>query len=374
MKYLSNGTLGFVVASTILAVPGVVQAAQRTYYIAAEEVAWDYAPEKRDLMMNMHLTDEQTLFIEQGDGRIGSVNKKAVYIEYTDASFATVKPRPADQAYLGILGPIIRGVVGDEIRVVFKNKATRPYSVHPHGVFYTKAAEGAGGNDNTSGADLKDDAVEPGDTFTYVWQVPVRAGPGPNDPSSVIWPYHSHVHSIEDTNSGLVGAIIITRAGAARRDGRPIDVDKEFITYFTVFDENLSWYLEENIETYAGGLAKVDLEDEEFEESNLKHTMNGFVFGNMPTPVMTVGERVRWYTVALGTEVDLHTPHWHGNTLLSDGHRVDTVALLPATTMVADMVADAAGIWMYHCHVNDHIAAGMTARYEVLPRSRATGR
>jgi hypothetical protein len=26
--------------------------------------------------------------------------------------------------------------------VVFHNKASRPYSIHPHGVFYTKANEG----------------------------------------------------------------------------------------------------------------------------------------------------------------------------------------------------------------------------------------
>lgn len=71
--------------------------------------------------------------------------------------------------------------------------------------------------------------------------------------------------------------------------------------------------------------------------------------------------------MSLGTEVNLHTPHWHGNTVLANGHRKDVVELLPAATLVADMVPDAAGIWMYHCHVNDHIAAGMTGRYEVLP-------
>ena len=28
---------------------------------------------------------------------------------------------------------------------------------------------------------------------------------------------------------------------------------------------------------------------------------------------MKRGERVRWYVMGMGTEVDLHTPHWHGN-------------------------------------------------------------
>jgi len=346
---------------------GFAGAAERTYYIAAVETAWDYAPAGRDLMMDMDFHHHENVFVEQGPGRIGSVYKKALYVEYTDGTFTTVKARPADQAHLGALGPIIHAEVGDTISVVFRNMGSRPYSVHPHGVFYTKAAEGAGGNDNTSGADLEDDAVAPGVTFTYEWSVPERSGPGPRDPSSVVWPYHSHVDSVRDSNAGLVGAIIITAAGMARPDGSPADVDKEVVTFFTVYDENQSWYLDENIDGYAGGAGAVEPDDDGFVESNLMHAMNGFVFGNMPMPTMTVGDRVRWYLFALGTEVDLHTPHWHGNTALWGGHRVDTVSLLPATTVVADMTPDAAGIWMYHCHVNDHITAGMTGRYEVLP-------
>jgi hephaestin len=30
------------------------------------------------------------------------------------------------------------------------------------------------------------------------------------------------------------------------------------------------------------------------------------------------------------------------------------------------MVPDNPGTWLYHCHVNDHIVAGMTGRYQVL--------
>jgi len=47
------------------------------------------------------------------------------------------------------------------------------------------------------------------------------------------------------------------------------------------------------------------------------------------------------------------------------GMRTDVVDLLPATMVVADMVPDNPGVWFYHCHVNDHIDAGMTARYSV---------
>jgi FtsP/CotA-like multicopper oxidase with cupredoxin domain len=69
----------------------------------------------------------------------------------------------------------------------------------------------------------------------------------------------------------------------------------------------------------------------------------------------------------MGTEVDLHTPHWHGNTVVIDNHRTDVAELLPATMLVADMKPDDPGTWLYHCHVNDHILAGMLALYRVRP-------
>jgi hephaestin len=80
---------------------------------------------------------------------------------------------------------------------------------------------------------------------------------------------------------------------------------------------------------------------------------------------MQKGDKVRWYLMGMGTEVDLHTPHWHGNTVTTGGMRADTVEVLPASMKVADMVPDNPGIWFFHCHVNDHIDAGMVARYSV---------
>jgi hephaestin len=71
--------------------------------------------------------------------------------------------------------------------------------------------------------------------------------------------------------------------------------------------------------------------------------------------------------MAMGTEVDLHTPHWHGNDVVAHGMRMDSVDLMPASMVAADMVPDNAGVWLFHCHVNDHLSAGMITRYRVLP-------
>ena len=337
----------------------------RTYYLAADEVRWDYAPLGRNNITGQPFGAAENVFVQQGPDRIGKVYVKALYREYTDASFTHLKPRPPKWQHLGLLGPVIQAEVGDTIVVHFKNQTRFPMSLHPHGVFYRKNSEGAGYNDGTSGRARADDAVPPGGRVRQVWQVPPRSGPGPNDPSSVLWMYHSHVDESGDTNAGLVGPIIVTAKGKARPDGSPRDVDRQFVTLFTVFDENRSPYLDLNIQTFAGDPASVDKEDEDFHESNLMHAINGYVFGNLPGLGMGFGERVRWYPFAMGTEVDLHTPHWHANTLLWNGNRVDLVETLPASLKMLDMEADNPGTWLYHCHVNDHIDAGMAALYTV---------
>ncbi len=354
----------FLLPLWLICVAPAASASERTYFIAADEILWDYAPAGRDRMMGMAFDAAAKVFVERGPGRIGRVYRKALYREYTDASFTAPKPRPPEWEHLGLLGPAIRASVGDTIKVVFKNNARVPYTIHPHGVFYDKASEGSPYADGTSGAAKRDDAVAPGATHTYRWKVPERAGPGPGDPSSIAWLYHSHHDSVKDAHSGLVGPIIVTAKGTADERGAPRDVDREFVTLFTVIDENESWYRDKNIAAYTDPAA-VDKADEGFVESNLMHAINGYVYANLPGLQMQQCQRARWYLLALGTEVDLHTPHWHGNTGLFHGQRVDVVELLPASMKVVDMQPDNPGVWMYHCHVNDHIHAGMTSLYTV---------
>lgn len=49
-------------------------------------------------------------------------------------------------SWLGFLGPVLWAEVGDVISVHLKNFATRPYTIHPHGVFYEKDSEGMSAN------------------------------------------------------------------------------------------------------------------------------------------------------------------------------------------------------------------------------------
>lgn len=355
----------------------------RTYYVAADEVNWDYAPSGRDAAMGMDFDDIAKGFTESGPHHIGRVYKKAIYREYTDANFSTLKPRGPEEQYLGVLGPVLRGAVGDTIKVVFKNKASHPYSMHPHGVLYEKDSEGADYNDGTSGADKSDGGVPPGAAHTYTWQIPERSGPGPNDRSSVFWLYHSHSDELRDVASGLFGVIVVTRRGMALADGRPKDVDREFVSMYIAINENESWYLEDNIRDHttdpkgvnraesrpitSGGMAGT-VAGTGFIETNIKWSINGYIYGNTPMMTMKKGDRVRWYVATLGDFNNAHTPHWHGNTVLVAGQRTDVLNVTSAQMVTADMVPDATGIWLYHCHISDHMLAGMVARYEVKPR------
>lgn len=336
----------------------------RTYFIAADEVQWDYAPSGTNLITGQPFDDVANVFVAPGPDRVGHVYLKSEYREYTNGTFSTLKARPPKWQHLGLLGPAIEAEVGDTIKVVFKNNTPFPASVHPHGVFYTKSSEGAPYADGTGPGDKADDAVAPGSTYTYTWKVPERAGPGPMEGSSTMWMYHSHTDEVGDTNAGLMGPMIVTRCGQARPDGSPNDVDRSFVVNYSVMDENSSLYIDDNLATLA---APPDPEDEGFVESNLMHSINGYVYGNLPGLTMRKGDRVRWYVMAMGTEVDLHTPHWHGNTVLSGGMRTDVVSLLPATMLTADMQPDDVGTWLFHCHVNDHIVAGMLSLYTVTP-------
>ena len=144
-----------------------------------------------------------------------------------------------------------------------------------------------------------------------------------------------------ETNAGLLGPIIIYRDGMLV-DGKAADVEHEFVTMFFIFDE-----------------------DHHGMERGLIHSINGFIFGNLPGLVMANGDRVRWHLLGMGNEVDLHTGHWHGKTVLASGRRTDVIELLPGSMMTADMIADNPGTWLYHCHVADHIDAGMIATYTI---------
>jgi len=324
----------------------------REYWVAAEKVTWNYAPSGKNQIkpkMGMGVWGKQLRYV------------KYRYFQYTDGSYTRKVPQPE---WMGILGPQLRAVEGDTLKVHFINKADKPLSMHPHGMQYDELNDGA---------DMKGPGayVKPGQNFTYNWTVNHDAAPGPADPSSIVWMYHSHVDSVTEIYDGLIGTIVVTKKGMERssQDPRPRDVDASFTNLFMIFDEN-------GREAVKKAIVKNKLHDshhheqkehhEAEEEGNLKHAINGYIFGNLTGLEVTEGTRLRWHLVAMGTEVDLHTAHWHGKTVLESGRRTDVVELLPASMKSVDMIANNPGNWLYHCHVTDHITAGMITRWRTI--------
>jgi manganese oxidase len=342
----------------------------RTYYIAADPVAWDYAPGGRDEIAGRAWADS-AFFAKAKPRPVSSVYRKVLYREYTDSSFRTLRPRPPEWQHLGFLGPVIHAVVGDTIRVVFRNNGSRPFSMHPHGVFYEKSSEGAPYSDGAADG-RTGNGVPPGGTFTYVWLVPERAGPGPMDGSSVMWMYHSHVDEARDINTGLLGAIIVTGRNMARPDGSPRDVDREIVTAFAQVEENLSWLADSNrdaqgeTDTTARPIPNPSETDAAY-PWYVKFTINGYIHGSMPLADLSLrrGQRVRWYVMSSTNDFDVHAPHWHGNDVLVGGMRTDVLTLSFMGMAIANMVPDNVGTWLFHCHVSFHNSGGMAVRYRV---------
>lgn len=94
----------------------------RHYYVAAEPQTWDYATQGEGPVCGQPLPPP-LMANRQG--------VKIRYVQYTDGTFQT---RVLEEPRLGILGPVLRGVVGEYLAVTFLNRGSRPLSMHPHGV------------------------------------------------------------------------------------------------------------------------------------------------------------------------------------------------------------------------------------------------
>jgi FtsP/CotA-like multicopper oxidase with cupredoxin domain len=223
--------------------------------------------------------------------------------------------RPLGPARIG--GPQLKARVGDRLRVHFLNRDTvgnRRHSMHFHGVHYRPPSDGS----FLPGFSKGGDDVPVGKSFTYK----LRAG----GDAAGVWPFHDHSSTMEASLAGgLYGALSI----AGRHERR---ADREFLVAFS---------------SHAGF-----------------QTINGRAFvGNTPVFHGRVGETVQWNVLAIGDAH--HTFHVHGHRWREDGHGVDTRTVGPAESFRVQWREDAPGTWLYHCHVETHMAQGMIGIYRV---------
>ena len=353
----------------------------REYFIQAETGNWSY-------LSGPNAMSGELEYSAGGAAPCGALNfttlddshgnhfswPKARFVRYTDANFTTRWEYPtADEAarweHLALLGPVLRGEVGDTLRVWFRNAAPANFSLHPHGVVYPKGSEGAPYADGTSeGRDMGDDMVAPGETWPYTWFLPETSGPGPNDTSSIPWLYHGHVHEAKDENTGLVGVLLVTGRGKALVPGsanetelRPADVDRELVVMAKVFSEEGA---SEEVHKHESHLLPKAANGTTPRDFGTFYTLNGLIGCRLNLNAMA-SDRVRLYGVSLGNEIDLHTLGISGHALLFNGKRQEGLSLLPGTMYAADTVAAAGGGWLLGSSVIHHAERGMVARFNV---------
>ncbi|XP_009284581.1 PREDICTED: coagulation factor VIII isoform X2 [Aptenodytes forsteri] len=327
-----------------------------THYIAAEEMDWDYAPVK-PVSLDRNIT---SLFLEAGPQRIGSQYKKVMFVEYEDATFK--KRKVSDQLDKGILGPVIKGEVGDQFKIVFRNLASRPYNIYPHGLTSVRPYHAMKPSQDK---DVKDIPIPPGQSFTYSWRVTTEDGPTQADPRCLTRFYYSSIDPVRDTASGLIGPLLICFKKSMDQRGNQIMSDKTRLVLFSVFDENRSWYLEENIRRFCTDAARVDTQDPQFYASNVMHTINGFVFDNLQ-PKLCLHEVVYWYVLSVGAQTDFLSIFFSGNTFKRNMVFEDVLTLFPFSGETVFMSLEKPGVWTLGCLNPDFRDRGMHAKFTVL--------
>ncbi|XP_052768158.1 ferroxidase HEPHL1-like [Mya arenaria] len=323
---------------------------------------WDYAPMRRNLVGPDTFTSRR--LIENRDDQIGSVYRKVIFREYTDDTFTQQIPVPA---WMGIVGPIVKGEEGDSIRILFKNMANKQsFAMHPHGFFYNKQGEGALYEDGTSGADKLDDNVGPGETHLYIWNITARHAPTADDDACVAWGYHGHRDPARDIATGLAGFGLICKKGTLDANGKRKDVDKEFVVYADIADESISFCFNDSIQKCGQPdvcQARADTDDEDFGLSNEMHHINGYVYGNQPPFQMCPGERAVFYVMSLN--LASHIMKILGHTMIIKHRRTENALVNSASFLSAYTVAAHPGHWLLYCRNLDHVTEGMLAFVDV---------
>jgi manganese oxidase len=304
----------------------------RRYYIAAEEVTWDYAPTGWDnwlgVPFNASLRAQMAGYVEAGTRW-----QKALYRGYVDATFSTPLPQPPWQ---GVQGPTLRSEVGDMIEILFVNRLSSNYaSMHSMGLAYTKDNEGSVYPNNTVPGQespfAPGDAVPPGGCVVYKWLVNQGSAPPAGQPSDTHG-YHAYVSLDQDLNAGLIGPQIVYQSGMM---DATMAKYREFPILYMGFDESASFMSAINAESHKSSSDHKTnsftdtLDGHNFGNYSIWHpqlvnllssgqieaptfySLNGYVFANNPFFQMCKDDPVIWYLYGHGSET--HVFHMHGN-------------------------------------------------------------
>ncbi|KAA8588858.1 hypothetical protein FQN60_010203 [Etheostoma spectabile] len=337
----------------------------RHYYIAAEEITWNYGIRKpHQLIKPREMRRGMRKFLPE--------YKKVVFREYSNEEFLLPLGRGELQEHLGIMGPFIRAEINDLLTVVFKNKASRPYSFHLQGVYDRSQGGGVSQNHASSAPPgVPGEPVAPGEARTYNWRVTKKQGPTDNEFPCKTGAYFSTVDKERDIHSGLIGPLVICKSGILRtRQNTQRDV-QEFALLFHTFDETKSWYLEENLRRHCAPPCQANTEDPWYHISNRFAAINGYVAETLPGLLIAQRQLVRWHLLNVGSDGEYHTVHFHGlpfTVHTEKKHRMGVYNLFPGVFGTVEMTPLTVGTWLVECAIGDYQLAGMRAKLLVYDR------
>jgi manganese oxidase len=327
----------------------------RRYYVAAEQVLWDYVPSGWDNYEGVPLKDSFRAAAAgiTAEGSLGTKWQKALYRGYTDATFTTPLPQAP---WNGASGPTLRAEVGDMIEILFVNKLPKLYAtMHSMGLAYNKDNEGSLYPNNTApgqnGVVAPGDAVAPGDCVVYKWLV--NDGSAPTQGAvSHMWAYHSYIAMEQDQFAGLTGSTIVYAKG---KMNATMASYREFVLVYMQYDESNSimsmvnnQYLTGNSQSVPKTTTPSPTTPESYGNSsiwqpqvtNLMATgqlnttqaptfsaLNGLIFANNAPFEVCANDPTIWYVSSFGDNP--HAFHMHGNGFVHGGDNMATISKHP---------------------------------------------
>ena len=245
--------------------------------------------------------------------------------------------------------------------------------IHVHGVHYSIEDDASYQRMHMTGT-TAESAASCGETVTYSWD----AGAG----TAGTWPYHDHTFSKNEIGSedlGLFGTVIVNPANGLvsgfvnSETGRTeriltSQIEKEFVLWMVsskVLGTSVFYGMEIDYDVNNDGRATMD---------DIKQTP---LWTNPPL-YASDGAKVRYHVLGLGDET--HAFHLHGHRWIdatggaADIIDVKEIAPLQRHTFIieaSDNGDEHNGTegWMYHCHVFEHMEAGMNGMMMVVDGS-----
>jgi FtsP/CotA-like multicopper oxidase with cupredoxin domain len=312
----------------------------RRYYIAAEQVEWDYIPSRWDNVLGVPIDVSPRAYLAgyTAEGSLGLRWQKALYREYTDASFTKLSTQPPWQ---GLMGPTLRAEVGDMIEILFVNRLPNNYAtMHSMGLQYSKDNEGSLYPNNTMPGQASPvapgDTVAPGECVVYKWLINEGSAPT-NGMVSHMWGYHSYISMQEDSNAGLIGNTIVYAAG---KMNETMNSYREFVLTYMQYDESNSFMSQTNKQALAPDTSSSPGQSsmpmpalgQGYGNYSIWHpqvvnlmssnqlnatqaptfsSLNGLVYANNAPFEVCVNDPTIWYVSAFGSNP--HVFHMHGN-------------------------------------------------------------